>query len=49
LFTFADETAHETHGSSQAVRRFERVYQPVLVSGPVVFTDYRLIASNQTT
>jgi quinol monooxygenase YgiN len=49
LFTFADETAHETHGSSEAVRRFEGVYQPVLVGGPVVFTDYRLVASNQTT
>ena len=49
LFTFADEAAHEAHGSSEAVRRFESVYQPVLVGGPVVFTDYRLIASNQAT
>src|SRR5579859_4439760 len=47
LFTFANQAAHQTHGSSEAVRRFESVYQPVLVGGPVVFTDYRLIASNQ--
>jgi quinol monooxygenase YgiN len=47
LFTFADELAHEAHGSSEAVRHFESVYQPVLVDGPVLFTDYELIASNQ--
>ncbi len=47
LFTFADEAAHETHGGSDAVRRFESVYQPILVGGPVRFTDYRLIATNQ--
>lgn len=49
LFTFADEAAHEIHGNSKAVQRFESVYQPALVGGPVVFTDYRLIASNQPT
>ena len=48
LFTFADEAAHERHGSSKAIRQFESVYQPVLVDGPVLFTDYRLIASNQS-
>ena len=47
LFTFRDEAAHRAHGSSDAVRRFEDVYQPVLVGGPVVFTDYQLIATNQ--
>jgi quinol monooxygenase YgiN len=46
LFTFEDEDAHRVHGSSDAVRRFERVYQPLLVDGPVVFTDYKLVASN---
>ena len=49
LFTFRDEAAHESHGNSEAVRRFEDAYQPVLVGGPVVFTDYRLVASNQRT
>jgi quinol monooxygenase YgiN len=44
LFTFADEAAHEAHGASDAVRRFEAVYRPVLVGGPVVFTDYELVA-----
>jgi quinol monooxygenase YgiN len=46
LFTFADEAAHEAHGSSAAVKKFEAVYGPELVGGPVVFTDYRLIATN---
>jgi quinol monooxygenase YgiN len=46
LFIFEDEAAHEAHGSSDAVRRFESVYSPELVGGPVVFTDYRLAAAN---
>jgi quinol monooxygenase YgiN len=46
LFEFADEAAHEAHGRSEAVRRFESVYQPQLVGGPVVFTDYVQIATN---
>ena len=46
LFIFEDEAAHEAHGSSEAVRRFEAVYRPELVDGPVVFTDYRLVADN---
>jgi len=47
LFTFADEAAHEAHGASEAVRRFEAVYGPELVDGPVVFTDYDQVASNR--
>jgi hypothetical protein len=46
LFVFADEAAQETHGRSAAVRAFEDVYGPELVGGPVVFTDYRPVASN---
>jgi quinol monooxygenase YgiN len=46
LFTFADEEAHERHGQSEAVKKFESVYQPELVGGPVVFTDYQLVATN---
>jgi quinol monooxygenase YgiN len=46
LFTFEDEKAHEAHGNSDAVRRFEAAYSPELVGGPVVFTDYGQIASN---
>ena len=46
LFEFADQAAHEAHGGSDAVRKFEAVYGPELVAGPVVFTDYVLIASN---
>ena len=48
LFEFADETAHQAHGASAAVRKFEEVYQPELTAGPVVFTDYLQIASNQS-
>jgi len=47
LFTFADEPAHAVHGESEAVRRFEAVYRPHLVGGPVVFTDYELVADNR--
>ena len=46
LFEFADEAAHQAHGSSDAVRQFEAVYGPELTAGPVVFTDYVLIATN---
>ena len=47
LFEFADEAAHQAHGSSGAVRQFEAVYGPELVGGPVVFTDYEQIATNR--
>ncbi|MGN6793861.1 MAG: putative quinol monooxygenase [Streptosporangiaceae bacterium] len=47
LFEFADTEAHEAHGRSAAVRRFEDVYQPELASGPVVFTDYDQVAANR--
>jgi quinol monooxygenase YgiN len=46
LFIFEDKAAHEVHGSSSAVRKFESVYQPELADGPVVFTDYDLVATN---
>jgi quinol monooxygenase YgiN len=46
LFEFADEDAHEVHGVSEAVRSFEAVYSRELASGPVVFTDYVMIATN---
>lgn len=48
LFEFADEAAHQAHGTSAAVRKFEEVYQPELTAGPVVFTDYLQIATNQS-
>ena len=47
LFIFEDETAHEAHGRSAAVRRFQSVYSPHLVDGPVVFTDYVEVATNR--
>ena len=46
FFIFDDEAAHTLHGSSAAVKRFEAVYRPELDGGDVVFTDYRLVATN---
>ena len=46
FFIFADEAAHRKHGASDAVRTFESVYRPELVGGPVVFTDYEMVATN---
>ena len=47
LFIFENADAHRAHGESEAVRRFESVYQPFLAAGPVRFTDYEQVASNQ--
>lgn len=46
LFIFEDEAAQTAHSESDAVARFESVYSPELVDGPVVFTDYVLVADN---
>jgi quinol monooxygenase YgiN len=46
FFIFEDESAHESHGQSAAVKRFESIYGPELVGGPVKFTDFNLVASN---
>ena len=35
LFEFADAPAHQRHGGSDAVAKFEAVYRQVLVGGPV--------------
>ena len=47
FFIFEDEAAHTVHSRSEAVRRFEAAYRPELVGGDVVFTNYRLVATNQ--
>ena len=47
FFIFENEAAHTAHGKSDAVKRFEAAYRPELAGGEVVFTDYRLIATNQ--
>lgn len=47
LFIFRDEAAQTIHSESEAVRHFESIYSPELVGGPVVFTDFNLVASNQ--
>jgi quinol monooxygenase YgiN len=46
LFIFEDEAAHEAHGKSAAVKRFESVYGPELAGGPVKFMDHYLVATN---
>jgi quinol monooxygenase YgiN len=47
LFIFADAAAHERHGQSDAVKRFEAAYSPELVGGDVIFTDYEMIAGKR--
>jgi hypothetical protein len=44
LFIFADAAAQKRHGESEAVKRFESVYEPELVGEEVIFTDYEMIA-----
>jgi quinol monooxygenase YgiN len=46
LFIFEDEAAHEAHGKSAAVKRFESIYGPELTGGPVKFTDFNQVATN---
>jgi len=48
LFTFEDEAAQTIHSESAAVQRFEAAYRPHLVGGDVVFTDFEVIASNES-
>ena len=48
LFIFADETAMTIHSESDAVKRFESIYSPELVGGDVVFTDFDMVATNQS-
>src|SRR5574341_2096386 len=44
FFIFEDETARETHSSSDAVRRFTDVLYPACVAA-VDFTEYTLVAT----
>ena len=48
FFIFEDEAGHTVHSQSAAVKRFEAAYRPDLEGGDVVFTDYRLVATNQS-
>jgi len=48
FFIFEDKAAHAAHAQSEAVKRFEAAYRPELAAGPVVFTDYNLVATNQS-
>jgi quinol monooxygenase YgiN len=47
FFIFENEAAHTAHSRSAAVKRFEEAYGPELSEGPVVFTDYDVVATNQ--
>lgn len=45
LFIFKDAAANRRHGQSDAVKRFEAAYRPVMVSRDVTFTEYRAISN----
>jgi quinol monooxygenase YgiN len=47
IFIFENDNAHKRHGQSEAVRRFEAVYKPELVSDGVTFTDYEQMAGKR--
>jgi len=46
LFIFENEEAQAAHGKSKGVRRFESVYVPELLDGPVIFTIFQQVATN---
>jgi quinol monooxygenase YgiN len=48
FFIFANEAALKVHSQSAAVKKFEAAYRPELDGGDVVFTDYRMVAANQS-
>lgn len=48
FFIFKNEAARRQHGRSEAVKRFEAVYGPELVGGPVAFTEYRAVSNKIT-
>ena len=48
LFIFENEAAQTIHSESDAVKRFEAIYSPELVGGDVVFTDFNMVATNQS-
>ena len=45
FFIFKDEAARKRHGQSAAVKRFESVYGPELVSRGVTFAEYKAISN----
>lgn len=47
FFLFDDEAALDAHARSEAVKQFEAAYGPELDGGPVVFTDYELVAEKR--
>ena len=47
FFIFADADAQDIHSKSEAVKKFESVYSPELVSSGIDFTDYELVATNK--
>jgi quinol monooxygenase YgiN len=47
FFIFEDVAAQTRHSESEAVKKFESIYSPELVSGEVLFTDFDMVATNQ--
>jgi quinol monooxygenase YgiN len=46
FFIFEDEKAQDIHSKSTAVKKFESIYKPLLVSSGVSFTDFNLVSIN---
>lgn len=46
FFIFENEDAQVTHSNSEAVKKFEKIYTPLLTHDPVIFTHYDNVASN---
>ncbi len=44
FYRFTDQDAEDVHSNSEAVKKFESIYTPELVGGPVIFTDYDPVA-----
>lgn len=45
LFIFRNEAARRRHGQSDAVKRFEAEYGPVMTSREVTFTEYNGVSN----
>lgn len=44
FFIFENQEAQEIHSKSDAVKKFESIYSPELVDGPVIFTNYHVVS-----
>jgi quinol monooxygenase YgiN len=47
FFIFKDQEAQIIHSNSEEVKKFEAIYTPELVDGPVKFVHYAEVATNK--